>query len=59
MTRVPVHRLLAIPALLLAGCGAGGQPVRSPLDDGGAAPTVPPGVTSYPPPLTPPPTDPG
>ncbi|MGE3857522.1 MAG: hypothetical protein AB7G21_11270 [Dehalococcoidia bacterium] len=41
-------------ALALVACGASDTPPRSPLDDRGPAPTVPPGVTSFPPPFTPP-----
>lgn len=55
--------LAAAITLLLAACdgapGAGGGPRRSPFDDGGPAPTAPPGVTSYPPPFTPPLLTPG
>jgi hypothetical protein len=46
-------------ALVLAACGASDTPPRSPFDDGRAAPTVRPGVTSYPPPFAPPSMTPG
>jgi hypothetical protein len=39
---------------LLAACGQGETPPRSPFDDRGPAPTAPPGVTSFPPPFAPP-----
>lgn len=40
--------------VLVASCASEARPTRSPFDDRGAVPTVPPGVTSYPPPFAPP-----
>lgn len=60
--RDPARRvaLVVVGALLLAltveACTSApsAPPPRSPFDDRGAVPTAPPGVTSYPPPFTPP-----
>ncbi len=49
--------LLAVALVLAAvvvSCTSEPAPPRSPFDDRGAAPTVPPGVTSFPPPFAPP-----
>jgi hypothetical protein len=46
--------LALVAGALLVACGSSATPPRSPFDDGGAAPTARPGVTSYPPPFLPP-----
>ncbi len=52
---LPAAAAAALAAVaLLAACTSTATPPRSPFDDRGAVPTVPPGVTNFPPPFAPP-----